>query len=317
MESVMLRYVLKRIGYLLITLFLASLFTFIILNALPGENAEILARHLFFGSEKVVPPEIVAEVSARYNLDKPLTEQYSYWIRGVLSGNLGYSVLYNKPVLNLLQLFLPPTILLTIVSMSISVIAGLFLGIYSALHQNKFSDHIIRIFTIFSISMPSFWIAFMLILVFSMTLNLTPIAGYGRLEHIILHALSLSIGTSAWIARVMRTSMLETLEKPFIIFAKAKGLPMRKVIYSHVVKNAILPVLSIMGTSFGSLLAGSVIIETIFSWPGIGGLLIRGITARDMVLVSSIIMIIVLMYLIVSLIVDISYWIIDSRIKYE
>jgi len=310
-------YVIKRTAYLILTLLVASMFTFVVVNAIPGEPAEVLARHLYLGLEEVAPPELISEVSGRYNLDRPLLEQYLDWMRGILQGDLGYSILFNKPVDRLLMLYLPPTLLLTTVSMTFAVISGLFLGIYSALHQNKLRDHFIRIVTIFFVSMPGFWVAVMLILIFSIWCRLTPVAGYGGPQFIVLPAIALGLHTMASIARIMRTSMLDTMEKPFVVFAKAKGLPARAVLLSHACKNALLPVLTVVGMSFGALLAGSVVIETIFAWPGIGSLLMKAISARDLVLIESTIMVIVLLFLLVNFAIDLLYRALDPRITYE
>jgi peptide/nickel transport system permease protein len=310
-------YIIKRTAYLILTLLIASIFTFVVVNATPGEPAEVLARHLYLGLEEVAPPELIAEVSGRYNLDRPLLEQYLDWMGGVLHGDLGYSILFNKPVDKLLMLYLPPTLLLTTVSMTFAVVFGLFFGICSALHQNKIPDHLIRIATIFFVSMPGFWIAVMLMLVFSIWLRLTPVAGYGGPQFIVLPAIALGLHTMASIARIMRTSMLDTMEKPFVVFAKAKGLPGRQVLLSHACKNALLPVLTVVGMSFGALLAGSVVIETIFAWPGIGSLLMKAISARDLVLIESTIMVIVLLFLLVNFAIDLLYRALDPRITYE
>jgi peptide/nickel transport system permease protein len=293
------------------------MFVFVVVNATPGESAEVLARHLYIGLEEIAPPELIAEVSERYDLNKPILQLYLEWIGGILRGDLGYSILFNKPVNRLLMLHLPPTIFLTVVAMVFATTTGLVLGIFSALHQNRILDHIIRVGTIFSVSMPGFWVAVMLILVFSMWFGLTPISGYGGPPYIILPAIALGLHTMASITRIMRTSMLETMNKPFVMFAKAKGLPKRRVIVSHVCKNALLPVLTIIGTSFGTLLAGSVVIETIFSWPGIGAMLMKAISARDFVLIESTIMMVVFMFLIVNFVIDLLYHVIDPRIIYD
>ncbi|WP_421908648.1 ABC transporter permease [Methanolacinia petrolearia] len=310
-------YIMKRTGYLVLTLLIASIFTFVVVNAIPGEPAEVLTRHLFLGLEEVAPPEMVAEVADRFDLNKPLLEQYADWVTGVFRGDLGDSVLFNKPVTRLLALSIPPTIILTTFSMAFALIFGLLLGIYSAIHQNGISDHIIRFITIFSVSMPGFWVAVMLILVFSIWLGLTPVAGYGGIQYIILPAIALGLHTMASVTRIMRTSMLETMDKPFVIFARAKGLPANRVIFSHAFRNAILPVLTVIGMSYGALLAGSVVIEIIFAWPGVGGLLMKAISARDTVLIESTIMVIVFMFLIVNFVIDILYHVIDPRITYE
>jgi peptide/nickel transport system permease protein len=310
-------YIIKRTGYLILTLIIASVFTFSVVNAIPGEPAEVLAKHLFLGLEESASPELIAEVAQRYDLNKPLLQQYTDWAGGFFVGNFGESVLYHKPVTKLLMLFLPPTILLTLASMAFAIITGIILGVYSAIFQNKIVDHLIRVITIFCISMPSFWIAVMLILIFSVWLDITPIAGYGGVQYIILPLIALGLHSMASIARIMRTSMLDTMEKPFILFSKAKGLSKNRIIFSHAFKNAFLPVLTVIGISFGSLLAGSVVIETIFAWPGIGALLMKAISARDLVVIESTIMVIVFMFLIVNFVIDILYHLIDPRITYE
>lgn len=311
------QYIIKRAAYLMLTLLVASFFVFIVVNAIPGEPAEVLARHLYIGLEEAAPPELIADIADRYDLNRPILVQYKDWMAGLLSGDLGFSIIYNKPVSELLKLYLPPTILLTAVSMTFAMFLGIFFGIYSALRRNKISDHMIRIITIFSVSMPSFWVAVMLILIFSVWLGLLPVADYGTPKHIVLPAAALGLHTMASIARIMRTSMLETMDKPFIVFARSKGLSTRRIILSHAFKNAFLPVLTVIGVSFGSLLAGSVVVETIFSWPGIGSMLMKAISAKDLVLIESTIMIIVLMFLIVNFVIDILYHIIDPRITYE
>jgi peptide/nickel transport system permease protein len=310
-------YLIKRTIYLILTLVIASMFAFVVINATPGEPAEVLARHLYIGFEEIASPELIAEVSERYDLDKSLLQQYLEWIGGILHGDLGYSILFNKPVNRLLMLCLPPTILLTVTTMTFATVTGLALGIHSALHQNKISDRIIRVGTIFSASMPGFWVAVMLILIFSIWLGLTPVSGYGGPHYIILPTIALGLHTMTSITRVMRTSMLETMDKPFVTFARAKGLSIWRVIFSHACKNAFLPVLTLIGMSFGTLFAGSVVIETVFSWPGIGAMLMKAISARDLVLIESTIMVIVFIFLIVNFVIDLLYHVIDPRITYE
>jgi peptide/nickel transport system permease protein len=310
-------YIIRRTCYLILTLAIASVFTFVVVNAIPGEPADILSRHLFLGLEEAAPPEMIAEVAERYDLHKPLLVQYTDWITGMLHGDLGYSALFNRPVTVLLMNHIPPTILLVTASMAFAVLAGVPLGLYSALHQNRISDHIVRIATVFSVSMPGFWLAVMLILVFSIWLSITPVAGYGSPEYIILPALSMGLHSMASITRIMRTGMLETMDKPFILFARAKGLSMHSVILSHAFKNAFLPVLTVIGMSYGALLAGSVVIETIFAWPGIGNLLMKAVSARDVILIESTIMVIVLMFLMVNFVIDLLYHALDPRVTYE
>lgn len=311
------RYIIRRIGYLVLTIFIVSIFTFVVVNAIPGEPAEVLTRHLFVGLEEAAPPDMVAEISQRYDLDQSLLEQYLNWITGAFGGDLGYSVLFNRPVTHLLKNALPPTLILASTAVFLSLLIGLPLGIYSALRKGRLSDWIVRIITIFSISMPVFWIAVILILVFSLGLGMTPVAGYGGVEFLVLPALSLAIHSSASLARIMRTSLIDTMNRPFITFAKAKGLPYKRIIIHHALRNSLLPVITMVGMTFGSLLAGAVVIETIFSWPGLGNLLMKAISARDVVLIESTIVVIITLFLLVNFVVDLLYHVIDPRITYE
>lgn len=310
-------YIIRRTGYLLLTLVFASLFTFIVVNAIPGEPAEILTKHLFVGLEEAAPLEMVAEISERCDLNRPLLEQYLAWVGGILHGDLGHSYLFNRPVTALLKNALLPTLLLAATAVALALLIGLPLGVYAALYQDGISDWIIRLASVFAISMPSFWIAVMLILVFSIWLKVTPVAGYGGVGFLILPAFALALHSAASITRIMRTSLLETMEKPFITFARAKGLSMRRIIINHTLRNALLPVLTVVGMSFGGLLAGTVVIETIFAWPGLGSMLLQAISARDVVLIQSTIMVIVFMFLVVNFAVDLLYHAIDPRITYE
>ncbi|MDI9633616.1 MAG: ABC transporter permease [Methanolinea sp.] len=311
------RYILKRTISLLLTMLAVSLFSFVVVNAIPGEPAEVLTRHLFMGLEEAAPPDMVAEVSKRYDLDKSLLEQYIDWVGDVLHGDFGHSALYNRPVAYLIGNALIPTLLLAATAVLLSLLIGIPLGIYSALHRGNLSDWIVRIVTVFSISMPVFWIAVILILCFSLAMGVTPVAGYGGPEYLLLPALALAIHSSASLARIMRTSLIETMNRPFITFAKAKGLPLRDIVVHHALRNAMLPVITVVGMSFGGLLAGAVVIETVFAWPGLGNLLVKAISARDVVLIESTLVVIVSLYLVVNYVVDLFYTLVDPRIRYE
>ncbi|HJJ55687.1 MAG TPA: ABC transporter permease [Methanocorpusculum sp.] len=313
----MYRYIIKKSVYLIITLVLTSIFTFILINSIPGDPAEVLARHIFLNYQQAAPPELVAEVSDRYNLDSSLLEQYFNWFCGVIHGDLGHSILYNRSVSDLIGQSIVPTIQLTVTSMVFAVIVGVFLGVYSAIRQNTVIDYVIRILTVLFASIPRFIVAIILILIFSMMIGFTPISEYSGIKSFILPSIVLGLPTLASIAQIMRTSTIETLEKQYVTFAICKGIPIHRVILCHVCKNAFIPVLTIIGMSFGGLLGGSVVIETIFSWPGIGSLLLNAIQARDVVLIHNIIIVIVGMFMIVNFVVDILYTKLNPRITYD
>jgi peptide/nickel transport system permease protein len=312
-----MKYFLKRAGFMVITLFAVCALTFFLMNVIPGGTAELIIKHTFVGLEESVTEEQLNQISSRYNLDDPLYLQFFRWIREALvREDIGTSYVFKKPVFYLLALRLPATIQLAGVSMVIAMLAGVSLGIYSALQENKISDHILRIATLFGVSMPGFWVALILILIFSLKLKFVPVSGYGNLENLLLPATALSLHSVAAIMRVTRTSMLETLGQEYIRFAKAKGLPIWRIISRHALKNAMLPVITVIGFQMGSLLGGAVVIEKIFAWPGIGSLLVDSISARDLPMVQGCVLSIVTMFLVVNFLVDMLYTLLDPRIRY-
>ncbi|WP_292388147.1 ABC transporter permease [Methanosarcina sp. UBA5] len=312
-----MKYLLKRAGFMILTLFAVCALTFFLMNVIPGGTAELVLKHTLVGLEDSVSKEQVNQISSRYNLDDPLYIQFFRWIKeAIVTGDIGTSYVFKKPVLYLLALRLPATIQLAGVSMVIAILAGVSMGIYSALKENRISDHILRIVTLFGVSMPGFWVALLLILIFSLKLKLAPVAGYGSLENLFLPAAALSLHSVAAVMRVTRISMLETLGQEYIRFAKAKGLPLWKIVSRHALKNAMLPVITVIGFQMGSLLGGAVVIEKIFAWPGIGSLLVDSISARDLPVVQGCVLAIVTMFLFVHFLVDMLYTHLDPRIRY-
>lgn len=312
-----MNYLLKRAGFMVLTLFAVCALTFFLMNVIPGGTAELILKHTLVGLEESVSEEQINQISGRYNLDDPLYLQFFRWIKeAIFRGDIGTSYVYKKPVFYLLALRLPATIQLAGASILFAVVVGVSLGIYSALRENRISDHILRIVTLFGVSMPGFWVALLLILIFSLKLKLVPVAGYGNLENLLLPAAALSLHSIAAVMRVTRTSMLETLGQEYIRFAKAKGLPLWKIVGRHALKNAMLPVITVIGFQMGSLLGGTVVIEKIFAWPGIGSLLVDSISARDLPVVQGCVLVIVTMFLFVHFFVDMLYTHLDPRIRY-
>jgi peptide/nickel transport system permease protein len=312
-----MKYFFKRIGFMVFTVFAVCALTFFLMNIIPGGTAELIIKHTVVGIEDSVTKEQLDQVSDRYNLNDPLYIQFFNWVKNaLLKGDIGTSYVFKKPVSYLLSLRLPATLELAGASISLAAILGVSFGIYSALKENRISDHILRIATLFGVSMPGFWVALILILIFSLKLKLVPVAGYGNWENLFLPAIALSLHSIAAIMRVTRTSMLETLGQEYIRFAKSKGLPTWKIVNRHALKNAMLPVVTVIGFQMGNLLGGAVVIEKIFAWPGIGSLLVDSISARDLPVVQGCILAIVTMFLLVNFVVDIVYTRIDPRIKY-
>lgn len=308
-------YVARKTLSLFITILAVTLLTFFLMSIVPGEAADTLLRHTFVGIDEPVNEWQVDEIAKRYNLNDPLLTQYWNWLTGALGGDLGTSYVYQQPVSDMVALRMVPTATLAAMAMFFALITGIPLGIISALRSNKLTDYIIRATSVFSASMPSFWLALVLIIVFSIWLGLFPTSGYGSIKHMILPAVALASHPAAVITRMTRTSVLETLGQQHIIFARAKGLPLSSILERHVLKNALLPTLTVLGVEFGGLLGGTVIIETVFNWPGLGNLLANSVMANDMPVVMGAVVVIVLLFILVSLAIDLLYTMIDPRIR--
>lgn len=290
--------------------------TFGLMNIIPGGTAELILKHTFLELEEIPTDEQIAEISSRYNLHDPLYIQFSRWMGNALHGDLGTSYILKRPVTYLILLRLPATMMLALAAMSIAVLIGVPLGVLCALKENKLADYILRIATLIGVSMPGFWLALLLILVFSVTLKLFPVAGYGNISYLVLPAVALSAHTTAITLRMVRTGMLEVMNQPYIVFAMSKGLPTRYIVTKHAMRNALLPVITVLGLHLGHMLGGAVVIETIFAWPGVGSLLVNSIMARDVPVVQGCVLTIVGVFVIINLLVDLLYTYIDPRIKY-
>lgn len=312
----MLHYLLKRLAFMGLTIMAVSGLTFFLMNIIPGGTAELILKHTVLELEEIPTSEQIAEISSQYNLHDPLYIQFGRWLADALHGDLGSSYILKKPVTYLLLLRLPATICLALASMTIAIALGVPLGVICAVKENKFTDYLLRIVTLVGVSMPGFWLALLLILLFSVTLKLVPVAGYGGIKYLILPAIALSMHTMAVTLRMVRTGMLEVMNQPYIAFATSKGLPPRYIIIKHALKNALLPTLTVLGLSLGYMLGGAVVIETIFAWPGVGSLLVDAITARDIPLVQGCVLTIVGIFVTINLFVDLIYTYVDPRIRY-
>jgi len=313
-----LKSILKRLGILILVVVGATALVFFMLHYIPGETADVMARYIFIGNIEIEPSsEDIALISQHYELDKPLILQYVSWLSRSLQGDLGLSYNTGQPVLDEIVIRLPATIKLAIVSVLISLIIGIPLGILAAIKQNTIIDYLCSTSAVIGVSIPNFWLALILIMVFSLYLDLTPVMGSGGIEHIILPSITLGTGMAAVTARLTRSSMLEVIRQDYVRTARGKGLAEKTIIVRHAMKNALIPVITIIGLEMGHLLGGTVIVETIFAWPGIGKLLIDAISQRDLPVIQGCVIFITVMYVFVNLIVDISYSIFDPRIRYE
>ncbi|RCV65854.1 peptide/nickel transport system permease protein [Methanophagales archaeon] len=312
----MLKYIIKRLILLIPILFLVSLISFSLLFIIPGDPAETILTGPGGGAD----PKAVEEFRIKMGLDKPAYIQYFTWLSDILHGNLGYSYRSKQPVLDQILSSFHATLKLAIVSLIISLLISIPIGIISAIKQYSTIDNVSMVSALLGVSMPNFWQGLLLILLFAVTLGWLPVAGYGDhgdLEHIILPAITLGTSSAAITTRLMRSTMLETINQDYIQAARAKGLSERVVIGKHALKNALIPVVTMIGLNFAYLLDGSVVVESIFAWPGIGLLMVESIYMRDYPMIQGCILFVAVIFIFVNLMVDILYTYLDPRIRYE
>ncbi|MBL4954700.1 ABC transporter permease [Neobacillus sp. YIM B02564] len=315
----MASYILRRIWGLIPVLIGVTILVFMIMHLSPGDPAKIM-----LGPKATT--ESIAKLNAELGLDQPLYVQYFTWISNVLTGDWGRSLQLKMEVLPLVADRFGATLLLTLCSILIATAIGIGSGIISAYRKFSWTDRSLMLFVLVGFCLPVFWLGIILQIVFGLKLQLFPISGMyspgqtGLMDlflHLVLPSLALSAGAGAVIARMTRSSMLEVFEQDYIRTARSKGINERRVIYIHALKNAFIPVLTVLGMQIGFLLAGAVLVEMVFAWPGIGTLMVNGILARDFPLVQGVILFVATTYVIVNLIVDILYAILDPRISYQ
>ena len=312
----MFYYIIKRLIAMLPVLALVSLIVFTIIHLTPGDPALIM-----LGEEAT--PQALAALRHELGLDQPLPVQYLVWLSHVLRGDLGRSIRTNQPVIEAITQRLPVTLELTTLAMVISIMAAIPAGIISATRRNSASDLISTTLALLGISMPSFFLAILLIFVFSLKVRWLPPMGYTpfqkgvweNLRGMVLPAVTLGTAAMAIVARLTRSTLLEALQQDYIRTARAKGLREQAVIYSHALKNAMIPITTILGLQIGFLLGGAVITETIFALPGVGRLVVASIFERDFPLVQGVVLVLALMHLVINLIVDLLYAYLDPRIR--
>jgi len=332
-------FVFKRFVQLVILIFVIAVTVFAVLRLTPGDPVAVM-----MGQEEGVTRADIELKRKALGLDQPLHVQFGRFISGLVTGDLGTSLATNRPVRELLNERFPATLELTIMAMLVSFALGVPIGVIAAVRQNSLADRAIMGVNFLGLSMPSFWQGIMLILLFSVTLgwlpslgridyDLTPVRVTGlmnvdallagnlasfvdALKHLALPAITAGTAYSAVIARVVRSSMLEVLAQDYIRTAKSKGLRYGRIIYVHALRNAMIPMITVAGLEAGSLLSGSVVLETVFSWPGLGRLLVDGIYARDYPLVQSTVILLCVMYVLISFFVDLFYSVIDPRIRW-
>ncbi|MFQ6015777.1 MAG: ABC transporter permease [Anaerolineae bacterium] len=304
------RYIGQRLLAALVTLLGISFIVFLMVRLLPGDPARIIAGLLASETD-------VARIRVQLALDKPLPVQYTLFLADLMRGNLGLSARTSEPVLKEILQRLPATIQLAVISSLLATILGIVAGAIAAIRQYSKFDYVVSFGTLFGVSMPVYWLGLMLIILFAVRLHWFPAAGADRPTSFILPSLTLAAFSIALVARMTRSSMLEVLRQDYVRTARAKGLGEELVIYRHALKNALIPVVTVVGLQFGTLLGGAVLTETVFGWPGIGLLLVDSIFARDYPMVQGIVLVFSFLFILVNLSVDILYAYIDPRIHYE
>ncbi len=331
----MLRYLLGRIIATIPVVVLISLLVFLLIHAAPGDPADLLL------SDEASAADI-ADARRRWGLDQPIYVQYLRFLANIASGDLGTSFKYSDPVIGLIGERLPATIELAIASLLIAIFIGIPLGVWAGAKPNSWADNLGSVFGFFGISMPSFWLAIMLILIVSGYFNWLPSSGrstYGvghgsdfyviqslftgnmktawdGIKYIIMPAIALGTGMMGLVMRVTRSSVLEIMSEDYVRTARAKGLGERPVLWRHVLRNALVPVITVVGLELGTLLSGSIIVETVFAWPGSGSLLIAAIQSRDYPLITGTVLTYTIAFVVINFAIDMLYALIDPRIRF-
>ncbi len=304
----MIAYFGRRLGLSIVTLFGVSVIAFALIHALPGDPARTIAGLL-------ASPEDVQRIRDRMGLDEPLLVQYGRYVGGLVQGDLGISARTRQPVWHEISARLPRTVQLATVATVFGSVLGVVGGAVAARFRNRLPDHLISVASVLGISMPVYWLGLLLILLFAVNLGWFPAAGAGQPTSIVLPGVTLGLFSIALVARMTRASMLEVLEQDYVRTAQSKGVTDRNVVYLHALRNAFIPVLTIIGIQFGSLLGGAVLTEFVFAWPGIGRLLVDSIFSRDFPVVQGIIIVFALLFIIVNLVVDVLYSYVNPRIR--
>ncbi|HVU11849.1 MAG TPA: ABC transporter permease [Phototrophicaceae bacterium] len=307
----MTRYVVNRLLLSIPTVILVTILVFLMLHLIPGDPAEI------YIGDKPSTPAMLEKIREDMGLNKPLTEQYLDYMGGVLHGDFGTSLNNNRPVLGEILLRLPSTLQLTFAALLIAVVLGVGLGILAAINHNTIIDTIATTIALIGISLPVYWSSLLLIVVFSINLKWFPPIGQGSLNTLVLPAVALGFLSAGAIARLVRSGMLEVLHQEYVLTARSKGLAERIILRRHALRNALIPVITVIGLTFGDLLGGAVLTETIFARLGIGRMYIDGILNKDYTLVQGATLFIAIAYVLINIVIDLVYVVVDPRIRYD
>lgn len=302
----------KRLLQVLIVLFGISFLTFGLTYLSPGDPAEIMLTEC----GNLPTPELLAKTRAELGLDKPFLVQYGNWLKGVVTGNMGTSYSFKVPVVDKLISCFWPTLELALLSLLIMIVVSIPLGILAAVHQNKWVDYLVRALTFLGVSIPSFWIGLILLRIFGVNLRWVSVSGGSTdFKSLIMPAVTLAISMSAKYTRQVRIAVLDELRKDYVTGARMRGCKESQILWRHVLPNAMLPLVTLLGLSLGSLLGGTTVVEIIYNWPGMGAMAVKAISCRDYPLVQGYVLWIALLYMCINLVVDLSYRRLDPRLK--
>jgi ABC-type dipeptide/oligopeptide/nickel transport system permease component len=306
----MLRFVGQRLAATIPVLFGVSILVFLVLYLMPGDPAQTL----LFGTNAT--PEQVVALRHQLGLDRPLVAQYLDYLSRLLTGDLGRSYVSQRDVGSEIATQFGSTVRLAAAGMAVALLIGLPTGVLAAVRRDTWLDYLASGVSVLGVAIPNFWLAVLLTLVFSVKLNWLPVLGQGSVKAIILPAIALGWGFAAIITRLVRTSMIEVLQQPYVTTARAKGLTSWVVVMRHALKNALIPVVTLVGLQVANLLSGAVVVESIFARQGIGALAVRGILAKDIPLIQGVTIFVAVIYVVVNLLVDLGYALLDPRIRH-
>ena len=306
----MIRYLAKRLLLALPALWLIVTMVFLLAHIVPGDPVQQM-----LGEGARI--QDLEQLRHSLGLDLPIPVQYGRYLAGVVRGNLGESFRFQQPVARVVLAHYPATLELAIFALLVCAAIGIPAGMFAAEYRGTTADHAVAVFTLFGLSVPNFALGPILILVFSVILGWLPVSGRGGISHLVLPSITLGAALAAILTRMVRTSVIEELSSDYVRTARAKGLPESAVLFRHAFRNALIPILTILGLQFGTLLAGTIVTETIFSWPGIGRLAVQAINARDYPLLQGCILLIAISYVLVNLLTDVVYAFVDPRVRLQ
>ncbi|RQH01783.1 nickel ABC transporter permease [Natrarchaeobius oligotrophus] len=308
------RYLLKRLASSVVVLGAVSVVTYALVLLTPGDPAETILREQLNSQPS---DEQIAQFRTEHGLDEPLHVQYADWLSGVLTGDLGQSYFHGRTVRELIAAHLPATIELAVAAMLVAVLISVPAGIVSAVYRRTAFDYLSQFGALFGVSVPNFWLGYLLIVAVALPLSAVPTSGSGGVSHLVLPAVTLGTGLAAVVTRLLRASLLETLEEPYVRTARSKGLCERVVVCRHALRSALIPVVTVIGLQFAYVLNGAVIVEVVFDRPGLGTLLVDAIFARDYPVVQGVVLVTAVLFVTTNLLVDLSYRYLDPRIDLE